>query len=85
MSITQEQINEKTKEIYDKIVNHYDFVIDNYQILLKKHLLSGDEHFLVKQSKNNYRYQSPEMITYYSKIVAFYMSLEALGVPCENW
>ena len=83
--ITQEQVDARTKEIYDKIENHYEFIMNNYGILLKKSMLTGEERLLVKQSKDNYRYQSQERIRYYAEIVAFYMSIEELGVPYEVW
>jgi hypothetical protein len=83
--ITQEQVDVKALEIYKKITNHAEFVMSNYTILNKKPYLTGDEGLLIKQSRNNYRYQSPERIIYYAKIVAFYLALDELQVPYEEW
>ena len=85
IQITQEQVDNKVKEIYDKIENYFEFIMANYTILSKKPVLTGELLLIMKQSKHQYRYQSMEMIKYYAEVVAFYMALEELGLPYEQW
>jgi hypothetical protein len=89
MSITtyiiQKDVNDKSKEIFDKITDYYEFVNTNYRILLKKSLNTPLERLIISQSKDNYMFNSPELIRYYCEIVAFYLAMEELKVPYELW
>ena len=85
-NITQKDVEEYSKKIKSEVVNILEFLKDNCKILLKKQVNTRQERIFLKNiEQNNLLYQSPEAINLFIDTVCFYMALEKLGIPYEQW
>lgn len=85
-NITQKDVEEYSKKIKSEVVNILEFLKNNYKILLKKQVNSRQERIFLKNlEENTLLYQSPEAVNLFVDTVCFYMALEKLGVPNDQW
>jgi hypothetical protein len=84
--VTQKDVELLSRKIRDNIINDYDFIMKNYTILKKKNCNTKQELVWLKNTEdNNLFYQSPESIELFIDTLCFYIALETLGVPYEQW
>ena len=83
---TQKEVEKLAKKIKNGIDNINTFLNQNYSILKKKRQNTRLERiFIENQEENNLFYQSPENINMFVETVCFYMAMEQLKIPFDEW
>lgn len=89
-NISQKDIDEYSMSLQNQLQSIDDkinFIRNNFKILEEKDfsMLSTEELYITKNSKQDFRYCPPERINLYVQILSFYMALKHYNITFNNF